>query len=401
MFFTRVALLSSLLCTASFSIHAELKPVSYRTAGKPSSVALTEDGKYLLLTVNGVDERRNAGVQVFSIDTAGKLKEIRLVSLGQNGVQGIVLIPHTHWLAIGLGGAGVVFAPVEDVISGKAQFRVISQGERAGSGYMAVSPDGQYLYVANEYAKTSFGNGVGTVGVIALHPSSDGSVHPQAITQVPSVRTTPGIAISPDGSRLYSVAEVFAARFADKIPGAKNPELRHDNCRQSGDRSMPSGALYVWDTAKLNALPASPAADTMSRARMRVIHAGCSPVRAVITADGKRLYLTARGDDNVIEFDTAKLESDPEHAFLRALKTDGTAPVGLALFNHDHSLLVANSNRFDGGSGTAAVIDLASGKVTQKFKAGDFPRNITLSPDGKTLYLTEFNSNTLLVIPVE
>lgn len=387
--------LLSLCVPAAFA--AELAPVAYRTAGRPSSVAITEDGKHLLLTFAG--ERGGSGIEVFSIEANGKLKSERTVSLGNNVPQGIAIIPHTNTVAVGVSNAGVAFATVDDVVAGKAQFRAIPQGEKAGSGYMAASRDGQYLYVANEYGRLG-GLAPGNVGVIAFR-SGDGAVHPQAVIQVPSGSTTPGVAVSPDGSRMYSVAEVLPPRLADSAAGTRNKLLAHDGCQQKGDRQMPNGGLYVWDTAKLAKMPKDSPPDASRGALIKLVAAGCSPVRIVLSADGKRLYTTARGDNKVLEFDTEKLERDPNKSLLRALETGGTAPVGLALFAGGRKLLVANSNRFDGGTGSASVIDLESGSVTQTFKAGDFPRNITLSPDGKTLYLTEFLSGTLLAIPVE
>lgn len=401
MFFVRLTASCAIAVLVSITIHAELKPQSYPTAGKPSSVAVTEDGKHLLLTVNGIEDRKGAGIQVFSIESNGQLKEAHVVSLHRAGAQGIVLIPHTHMLAIGLSNAGVAFAPVKDVIDGKAEFKVLPQSERAGSGYMAASPDGQYLYVANEYAKPAIG-GVGTVGVIALHPTADGNIHPQAINESPSGNTTPSLALSADGKRLYSLAEVFPGTRGDEVSGSKNILLRHNNCMQRRDgRPNYSGGLYVWDTAKMTQVPASADLRAFQSALKNVVNAACSPVRAVLSKDGKRLYVTSRGNNYVLEMDVAKLEKYGEDPLIRAIPTEGEAPVGLALFNEDKSLIVANSNRFNEGTGTVSVIDLASGKVIQKFKAGEFPRNVVLSPDGKTLYLTEFNSNTLLAIPVQ
>jgi len=100
-------------------------------------------------------------------------------------------------------------------------------------------------------------------------------------------------------------------------------------------------------------------------------------------------------------FDTKKLESDPDHAFLWAIPTEGEAPVGLKLFDGDTKLLVANSNRFSGGNGSATVFDLsdpAKPVMQQKIKTGAFPRNITASPDGKTLYMTIFSGDELMVL---
>jgi hypothetical protein len=57
--------------------------------------------------------------------------------------------------------------------------------------------------------------------------------------------------------------------------------------------------------------------------------------------------------------------------------------------------------RFAGGQGNAAVFGLgdpAKPVLRQTIETGPFPRNITASPDGSTLYLTIFNGDELMVL---
>jgi DNA-binding beta-propeller fold protein YncE len=96
--------------------------------------------------------------------------------------------------------------------------------------------------------------------------------------------------------------------------------------------------------------------------------------------------------------------SDPEHALLRALPSGGSAPVGMRLFDQDHKLAVANSNRFADADGTVAILDVAnhpgapSPSPLKILTAGGFPRNIGISRDGRTLYLTNYRSRSLQVL---
>ena len=88
----------------------------------------------------------------------------------------------------------------------------------------------------------------------------------------------------------------------------------------------------------------------------------------------------------------------------RSFSPAHTAPVGLALFDHDRKLLVANSNRFTNGPGQATVIDLADPAkptILQTIKTGQFPRNIVVSPDGKTLLLTVYLGNELMLLTMK
>jgi DNA-binding beta-propeller fold protein YncE len=350
------------------------------------------DGSYVLVTVNHTS---GAGLDVFHAAGA-KLERVAFQSLPTDGAQGILLIPKTRMLAVGLSNSGVGFLSLDEAITGKAKTSVMAQGEKSGSGYLAVTPDGQFLFVANEY-----GDG-GNIGVIALHRDEAGAIHPETVAHVPAVRTTPGVAISADGLRLYTEGEVVPEDAAPKLPGHGVKELEREACVQAqSDRHMPNGVLYAIDVGAARRLANDSAADEVRRVVIAAVDSGCSPVRETVTPDGSMVYVTARGDDRVLVFDARALEADPEHSFLRAIQTGGAAPVGLKLFDQGKSLLVANSNRFAGGPGNATVFDLTNPTqpvLRQTIQTGAFPRNITSSPDGATLYLTIFSGDELMVL---
>ena len=370
-----------------------LSTKTYGTTGHPAEALATPDGQYVLVTVN---RESGSGIDVFHAE-GDKLKRVAYQGLGGGGAQGILLIPHTQMLAVGGSDAGVNFIPLEETLQGKAKAGSLSQGERSGSGYLAVTPDGQFLFVANEY-----GEG-GNVGVIALHRDAAGTVHPELVAKIPTPNTTPGVTISPDGTRLYAVGEVTRAEVAARLPGHGVKELEREGCVQGRpDRAMPNGVLYAIDVAKARALTAGASAADLRGTVVARVDAGCSPVREAVSADGAMVYVTARGDNRVLAFDAKKLESDPEHALVRAIASGGDAPVGLRLFADGKAMLVANSNRFAGGPGNAAVFDMTGEPVLrQTIKTGAFPRNITCSADGKTLYLTIFSGDELMLLRAE
>jgi DNA-binding beta-propeller fold protein YncE len=366
-----------------------LQTRTYSTSGKPTEALATPDGQYVLVTVNRPGG--TSGIDVFHVE-GESLKKVAFQPLGSEGAQGILLVPHTRILVVGVSNAGAAFLPLDEAIKGNAKPASVPQGERSGSVYLAATPDGRYLFVANEY-----GEG-GNLGVIALDRDAQGKLSPKTVAHIPTPRATPGVTISADGKRVYVVGEVVPADVAARFPGHGIPELERSGCVQGGNSPMANGVLYTIDVAKAEALPqGASGADTRSATVSRE-DAGCSPVREAVTADGALVYVTARGDNKVLVFDTRKLESDPQHAYVRAIATGGEAPVGLRLFDDDKMLLVANSNRFRGGAGSATVIELESGAVKQKISTGEFPRNITASPDGKTFYMTVFNSNELMVL---
>src|SRR6185312_10716436 len=280
------------------------------TSGHPTEALATADGQYVLVTVE--TGGGGSGIEVFH-DESGKLKKVAFQSLGGGNAQGILLVPHTQMLAVGLSNEGVAFLPLDETLRGKAKAQILPQGDRAGAGYLAVTPDGQYLFVANEYGA--------------------GAIHPEALAHIPTPRATPGVTISADGTRVYTVGEVVNAAVAARLPGHGVSELERSHCVQANpERPMPNGVVYVIDVAKAEALTSAAKPEDARRAVVAMSDAGCSPVREALTPDGATLYLTARGDNAVLAFDARKLESDREHAFLRSISSGGEAPVGLFLF---------------------------------------------------------------------
>jgi len=136
------------------------------------------------------------------------------------------------------------------------------------------------------------------------------------------------------------------------------------------------------------------------------VPAGCSPVRAAMTPDAATLFVTARNSNAVLEFDTAKLVSDPANARIGSAQT-GTAPVPVAVVNAERMLVIAgNSNRFAAaGSETLTVLDAT--KISQgaaalvgTIAAGAFPREMHVSDDGRTLYLANARSNSVQIFDI-
>jgi 6-phosphogluconolactonase (cycloisomerase 2 family) len=170
---------------------------------------------------------------------------------------------------------------------------------------------------------------------------------------------------------------------------------KEDCVQKKGTPARPNGFITVIDTQRV--------IDGQRRASsvLSRVAAGCSPVRLVETADSSALFVSARGDNRILVFSPRLLESDPEHALLHAFSTNGEAPVGIRLFAEDRMLAVANSNRFADAPGAAAIFSISKSRdatTLQTLAAGGFPRNITLSPDGRSLYLTNYTSRGLQVI---
>jgi DNA-binding beta-propeller fold protein YncE len=376
--------------------------VTYSTGGYGSPFrALPLASGNVLVSVSA----STSGMLVFGPATGGGLQLSCFNYVRPQFVQdgasafGMNLTPNGQGLAATLGVDGAIFYNLSTLQTCTSTGLQVSQGAVSadeGSFDVVMSPDGKYAFVANEYGVAPGATAEGNVGVVALQYDSSGIVSAGTLVGEISTggQTIAGVAISPDGSRLYATSEVEGS-FTNAT-GGSNPILTRTGCyQQAGGGTQANGLLTVIDVAKAEANPSSVAI-------VSTVNAGCSPVRAVETADGSTLWVSARGDNRVLAFSTGMLETNPGNALLGYADTGGTAPVGLRLFDSGKLLAVANSNRFGTGSiANATVLSVvvpASASVVQTISTGLFPREITVGSDDKTLYLTNYNSGSFQVI---
>jgi DNA-binding beta-propeller fold protein YncE len=365
----------------------------YPTENRPFQALVTASGAVLVSV--------QTGVQVFT-QTAGGLKSNCVQSLPaalvMNSVDSMSFFPGATDIALAVEPNEAAFYHTADIsgcgaLSGYHVKQGVINGNAPGTFGISVSQDGNYAFVANEYA-LSAGVNKGNIDVIKILRGANGDfTGTGSIGQIwTSGRAVTDSVLSPDGNRLYVTSEIAD----DSSAAGKSPVLSKADCTQGAGRPTLNGVLTVIDTAAAKNSPTS-------NSIRATINAGCSPVRSVLTADGKILWVAARGDNRVLAFSTALLESNPENALIGYANTGGTAPIGIKLFHNDQLLAVANSNRFNdvGGIANATILnvaDPAAGRVMLTVPTGEFPRNITVGPDGSTLFLTNYRSNTLQVI---
>lgn len=375
------------------------------TAGKPFEAAVSGDGTVFVSVTADGSAGSATGVQVF-LPINGSLQSSCTNSLpgallGSNtAFADLNFFPNGTDLGGGIGFPGAIFYHAADLVGCKATGFVVGQGSTsandAGTIAVAGTPDGTFAFVANESGTVPGAGTNGNIGVVAIQRDTTGNFT-SGTTLVGQIATggnaIAGMTLSPDGSRLYVTSEVAADGTV--AAGGNNPVLSKSGCVQGGVSSI-NGLLTVIDVNKAEVAPSAGAI-------LATVDAGCSPVRMSETADATTLWVAVRGDDRVLAFNTAKLESDPDNALLGFASTGGTAPVGVRLFHNDQLLAVANSNRFQTGTANATILSVSSASsvnVVATIPTGNFPREITVGPDGTTLYLTNFDSNTLQVIRI-
>jgi len=467
----------------------------YPTFGNPAKALVTDDDTHVFVSVNqppvqsagspapaATPSENFTGVQVFEkpcfTNPCNSRQIINFPTLvpGQavKSVYGMQLFPGLPQVSVG--------AAVE--AQGAEFFRLASLNQPCGidgiinvrqypvapncSGQcppgtfdLAVTPDGQYAFVANEYGTLPSPTpsdliGSGTVGIIKVlrYPDGEfkkgtGSIESNSTIYIPGGNTIPGITMSHDGRHLYVTCEGSADGASEMgnwyrdptdfrsnprngvvlCPGCSRADRTHpygykrcDNKSNGGGEN--NGLLVVIDVDRAIRGEGQNAIKT-------IIASGCSPVRAVETTDGRYVFVAARGRNKllptplgtsgyqILAFDAQALVSNsPNNAFLGYGDSGGTAPVGLALFGTNDSLLaVANSNRYyyesvcsahpEDCTASVAILDVSNptAPTVQQIipnpdnpNSSAFPRDVTIGPDGSTIYVPNFNANLLEVI---
>ncbi len=376
-------------------------PSALPTEGHPFA-ALPVEGGLVVTVISNAKPGSATGLRIFAGPSPRSLEFKCLQPVDAAQVMGLAITPDKSTLVVAAGDAGLRLfsrAAVMDGCHAKAiTVPLGSESSRQGSLDVAVTPDGHYALVANEYgviSRDASGQDVrGHIAVVAL--SYDAAGAPTGGRLVNRIATggaaIAGVALSPDGRRLYVTSEVVrpGARAAN---GNVSP-LAHGGCRQGDGPAQPFGLLSVIDVSRAEAGGAG--------AVVAATAAGCSPVRATVSPDGQTVWVAARGDDRVLAFSTGLLESDPARALLGVAASGGKAPVGLALFAGGKRLAVANSNRFGGAraKGNLALLDAdpRMPKPTASVPATYFPRSISVAEDGQTLFLADFNGGQVQVV---
>jgi DNA-binding beta-propeller fold protein YncE len=290
---------------------------------------------------------------------------------------GMVLTPDGKSLIVA-SGHFILFLDVKRLKSGKGDPTTasISDGENPMSGYLNVTADGRFLFVSNEAVQTisvaDLEHGRESIGTIPV------GIGPIALT------------FSKDGRYLYTSSLTAPSDW--NWPKSCKPEGQDP---ATAEATKPEGAIIVVDVERAKT---DPAHSVVSR-----VPAACSPARIALSPSGKRIYVTARGSNAVLAFDTDKLVSDPDHARL-AMTLVGTAPVPVAVADTGKLVIVGNSNRFDTDQSKAQALDVLSAdplQVVSQIQAGAFPREMKLSSDGATLFVTNSSSDSLQIVDLK
>ncbi len=180
-----------------------------------------------------------------------------------------------------------------------------------------------------------------------------------------------GVAFSPDGDTIYvgggssNDVKIFRANngvfaAAGTIPVSGGPQPSGLTLNADGSR------LYV----AFNQTNEVGVIDTAARSLVARVKAGTYPYTAVISADGRKVYVSNWG---------GRIPGPGDF-------TDGQNPV------------VVDSRTGIPVSGTVSVLDTTTNTIVRQIAVGLHPTGMALSPSGDRVYVTNANSDTVSVI---
>jgi YVTN family beta-propeller protein len=264
---------------------------------------------------------------------------------------------------------------------------------------MVESPDGRSLFVAsNGYEKPA----VAVVDVQQLFVRS----------MLVLDHAWLGLAWHPDGSRLYvsggansTVHQLRWAggkltRNADLVIGRPFPPSSANESSGAKARNLVGGVAIAPDGTRLFAVDvvaqAVRAIDLASGRVVRSVTVAAEPYTCVLSPDGATLFVSLWGGSKVVLLDARTLESRGEIA-------TGEHPNAMALTRDGKRLFVACAN-----TNAVWAIDVEAGRAVEQISValfpnappGSTPNHVALSPDDKRLLVANADNNAVAVVDV-
>ncbi|AFU00833.1 lactonase family protein [Nocardia brasiliensis] len=305
------------------------------------------------------------------------------------------------------GGAGIGVAAVDGRSGRLTVERTVAV---ADPSFLALSPDGRYLYAVNE------GSGAGTATAVDLRAAV-----PKVLNTVAVQGEGPThLCVSPDGRTVltanYTSGSVSAlAVAADGRLGAVTDVARHRGTGPDPDRQTgPHAHQVVFDPSGRWVLAVDLGVDSVYVYRLaggeltehaRVTLApGSGPRHLTFHPNGRTVFLANELDSTVTVCDwrAERGELRPGQSVPADTATGGdrnypSAPV----VSRDGRFLYLANRGHDSIATFAIIGDGLLIPVTTTPCGGKFPRALTLGPDGRRLYAANQKSHTITTLPLD
>jgi sugar lactone lactonase YvrE len=248
---------------------------------------------------------------------------------------------------------------------------------------LAFAADGSTLYASggNEDLVVRYALKEGAMalaGTLALAPREAG----KEATRYPA-----GLALSPDGRRLYVAENVGDSLAVLELPGGRVVQRLQTGRSPYGVAVSRDGTVFVSAWGERHVAVFRPDR-TGSLAAVRRVEVGRHPSALLLNAAGTRLFVASASTDRVLVVDTARLRvlrtlADPPPSG----PSEGSTPNALALSKDGGRLFVAeadsNAVAVFGLSATASGVAAAKGKdrLLGRIPVGWYPSGVLASGD--------------------
>jgi DNA-binding beta-propeller fold protein YncE len=344
---------------ASAPILTAARPLFTPLPANPFAVAVSPDGTRAFVSTPRPGAR---GLLALAADSPWRLERELWF---ESGIvpRGIVINRAGRYLIVANSDGGLVVVDVGRWLADAGEpVAAIVPSPRTGSMQVALDTDERFAFVTDEDSSTlsvfDFDRSLATDAPVA-----------RVVGHVPLPQAPVGIATTADGAHLLVTSQGSGGRRG-------------------------SGVLSVLRTEQVLGDP--------SRAPVRSVPAGSTPVRVALSPSQEVAWVTARGSNSLLAFDLAGLISGSGRA-LRAAVRVGATPVGVALLDGGATVVVANSNRYGSDAQdpqTLSVVDAGAAlagrpALVGALPAGAFPRELARLPDDRTVLVTNVYSSEL------
>ena len=360
--------------------------ITVSVPGKPFQALPSADGCWVFVSIPNMPDGSSGIAVLARANGTLAMKSLTKVDASPFGM----VLTHDGRTLIASAGQRIIFLDVKQLVSESESAVLGYLDERGrvpqlGRIYANITSDDRTLFVADERAQT--------ITVVDMEKARATNYAASSIIgQIPTGTAPIALTFSPDGKTLFATSQ--------RAPASLRWPIACKREQGSDTRSVnPQGAIHIIDVQRAKTDPA--------HAVLRSVPAGCNPVRLVLSPSGDRAYVTARGNNALLAFDTGRLLNDPEHALIGRVEV-GTSPVGIAVVDDGQRVIVTNSNRFAGGTDDKQFLTVVDATkigstdsdhaIIGSIPAGAFPREMRVTPDGRTLILTNYSSSTVQAI---
>jgi YVTN family beta-propeller protein len=293
-----------------------------RVGKRPRGLKLSRDGLHLYVALSG-SPRGGPGVDETKLPPADR----------------------------GADGIGVV-----DLANGKL-LRVLASGPDPEA--FDVSPDGSRLYVSNEETAE--------MSVVDLAAG-------KVTARVPVGKEPEGVTLRPGGKTVYVTCEEENEVVAVDTATLKVVTRIETGARPRSITFSRNGKLGFVAAENSSSLTVVDAVRNKARGEVKLVSQAKKPLPprpmgAVLSPDGKQLYVSNGRNESVAVVDVASRK------VVRMIDDVGARPWGIAVSADGRTLYTAN-----GPSNDVSFIDVASGKVTKRVKVGELPWGVAVGP---------------------